>query len=136
MINAGRLDLRVNRHTAFVYKIDLVGFNLGEVGATFRAQVRLYPDAPGAPLLAFVPGGAPVEIQNVAGTIENGVPVSTLRMLAQYAGAIATLPPAPETGDDLTLAWDLLIKCSATDDIEQVVLRGDFIVLAGVTQNV
>lgn len=49
-----KIDLVADRGVAFSDTITRVGVNL--TGATFRMQVRLYPDAPGTPIITMTTG--------------------------------------------------------------------------------
>jgi hypothetical protein len=126
MIQAVRVDLAADRWTPFVYTIDVTGIDLSD--ASIHAQVRLYPDAAGDPLIDLplvTTGSDGVKLISVDTT--GPLPVSHLQI--QIAAAtVAAMPEATEIGNDLALAWDIIINNARW-------LYGAFTVRAGVTRN-
>jgi len=129
MIYGARKNLTVDRWVPFVYSIDILGFNL--TGAAFRSQVRLYPDAAGDPLLNLpqVTDGAN-GVRFLGINIAGPRVVSTVQLQID-AEALAGLPSGAEAGDDIDLAWDLIV--TPANDVAGRWLFGTFTVRAGVT---
>jgi hypothetical protein len=126
MIQAVRVDLTADRWTPFVYTIDVTGLDL--TSATMHAQVRLYPDAAGDPLIDLplvTTGEDGVKFLSVDDS--GPVPVSHLQ-LQIAAATLATMPEAAEIGNDQAFAWDIIINNARW-------LYGTFTARAGVTRN-
>jgi len=133
MQHPGRLPLSGDRWTPLARVLRFNGVDL--TGAEFRAQVRLYPDAPGDPLVDLRTAGPGVEgVRLVAVESVAGKPVSTV-LVSIGEAAMGNLPGAAaaggEAGEDAALHWDLVITWSGT---KQRWLYGPFIVRAGVTR--
>lgn len=124
MITPARIDLRVDRTKAVRITFRVKGYDL--TSATFRSQLRLYPDAPGAPVVDL-----PLVTDTSNGmkfldveTIE-GVPVSTIQMQIAPATMGSGAIPAARLGDDhIDLAWDL--NLTPVGEVEAVYARGVF----------
>jgi hypothetical protein len=151
MIAPGRYDLKADRWVACIRTFNFVGLDL--TGAVFLANVRLKPDASGAPLVLLNNAAAGAEgirfvgvwTQTIQQHIDAGrihavpphfeltdtVPLSTVEMRINET-TMEGLPWGPERGDDAALAWDLHV--TPTGGIKDKYLGGDFIVRAGVTQ--
>lgn len=131
MPSTGRRDLVAKRWEPFVHTIDFVGFDF--TGATFLAQVRLFPDAPGVPLvdLATVTTANTQGIRLVGVTTANGIPTSSVYIRINEP-VVEGLPFPSEPGADNPLAWDMQIVPSGGDKYR--ILEGRFIVDSGVTQ--
>ena len=122
MIQPGQLPLAGGRYVPFSFAIDVQGLDL--TGATLAAQVRLTPDASGNPLATFA-----ISAPSVAPT--GGVPTSSITLSLTQA-QMETMPPAPEPGDPLSLAWDLVVTPGGGS--AYVLLAGSFTVQPGVTR--
>ena len=102
-------------------------------GDTCRAQVRVYRDAPGPPLIDLQ--NAPAGTQGLAIEIATDpatmVATSTIRMMIAEATlrAIAKSSPA---GGDIVLAWDLHVTLSSVGKRRWI--AGSFTIRAGATQ--
>ncbi len=120
MIEAAVAELRANRHTPWRYKIEYAGVDWS--AAVVEMHVRLLPETTGTPLLDL-DSGAEITVAYADG-------VTSFTFLIPEADMEA-LPVAAETGQDLTLYYD--IQITPPDGIKEVYVRGKFIVLAGVT---
>jgi hypothetical protein len=138
MIRPGTIDLAGDRWTPFDTKLRLKGIDL--TNAVMEAHIRLTADASGAALIDLdtvtVANSQGLRLVSVA-TVD-GVKISTVHMRINET-TIEGLPAALEPGDDLELAWDLLIAPSAALNpdlpaVKQRYLRGKFTVEAGATQ--
>lgn len=131
MITPGKLDLTVQRWTPFVYQIDFEGLDF--TGATMAMQVRLYRDAPGAPLISLANAASNAEGLSVAVTIVSGVTTSTVQIRINETTAETLLLNAGKPGDDITLVYDLHITGGGLPKSRW--LEGSLIIRAGATQN-
>lgn len=124
MITPQTLPLRVDRTKAVRILFRVKGYDL--TSAAFRSQVRLYPDAPGDPV---------IDLPKVTDTSNglkfisvetlDGVPISTLQMqIAPATMGSGAIPPAPVGRDNITLAWDL--NLTPVGGVEAVYARGPF----------
>jgi hypothetical protein len=140
MIVPGRQNLAGDRWTAFDTTFRMAGIDL--TGATLEAHLRQGEDVPGAPLVdldtVLTANTQGLRVVNVA--TEGGVRVSyvNMRINETVMEALGTLG-GREVGDDLDLAWDLLITPVAAANpglpaVKQRYLRGVFTVEAGATQ--
>ena len=129
-MTAARLDLGADRRTPFVRTIRFEGYDL--TGATFKAQVRPYSDAPGSPLvdLATVVSSSAEGLKLLTVETVAGQPVSTVQMRVNQS-TMEAMPAANAPGGDVTLAWDLHITIGSA---KERWLFGDFVVLGGVTR--
>lgn len=118
-MNKGPLDLRTGRHAPFARTISLPG-NL--TGATLTGQVRLYPDAPGDPLVAFTVGALAV----VGARTE--FPISLTEVQLENP---AIIPAAPAGEGEVTLVYDLHLTPSG--GAREPLWGGHFIVIGGAT---
>jgi len=121
---AGYLRLEVDRYVQTHHELAFRGFDL--TGTGLLMQVRLYRDAPGAPLRELTIGGG---LTLLSVTWAGTVPTSTLRV--SFAANI--FPFAADRSADLVLAHDLLAAPPGRD--AEPWLAGDLIVLGGVTQH-
>jgi hypothetical protein len=151
MISPGRYDISADRWVACVRTFSFVGLNF--TGAIALAHIRLYPDAPGTPLVTLATAAA-----NAEGIAVLGVFTATVQAHID-AGRLSAVPPGyeltdvvtlsqvqlrvnetsmeglpfpGERGGDATLAWDIHITPSG--GIKDKYLGGAFIVRAGATQ--
>jgi hypothetical protein len=155
-----RIDLTADRGLAYIETITRVGVDY--TGASFRMQVRQNPDVGGTPLvnLATVTtnaeglklmyaGSATVGAHITAGRLTadmynyvnsatnakyvsgDTVTVSQVRILIDNS-TMNTLPYPEERGDDLTLAYDLLVTLSGASESKDY--YGIFKVRGTVTQ--
>lgn len=124
MITAATLPISGNRFTPLSYVISM---NAGAdwSTATVLMHVRQLPDQTGTPLLTLN-SGAGGEI-----TLSYSAPNTTIAILVPELDMEA-LPAAAETGQDLTLYYDMHI--TPPSGVKDVYFRGTFTVLAGVTQ--
>ncbi len=160
MQQPARIDLAGDRWVAFVRTLPIVNADL--TGAVLSLQVRLYPDAPGVPLvdLTTVTSGASQGVRvaaAVTGTIAAHVAAGRLDEIpgtinpltgAAYAGsdvvtvsvigirinetAMEALPYPAERGGDTELAWDIHI--TPAGQLKDKYAGGAFTVRAGATQ--
>jgi hypothetical protein len=154
MRNPIRWDLYGDRRLNLEEDIPLVGRDF--TGATFASQVRLTPDAPGSPLItptvSLTYGGTDTVANHVsAGRISDAIyevdripgvkyvstdmiALSVIHVHVDNGSMISPyVPAASETGDDVTLAWDMLITPSGAAADKW--FYGDFIV-RGIVTNV
>jgi hypothetical protein len=126
----GILNLVANRWEPFVYTIDFEEFDYS--AASFIAQVRLTRDAGGTPLVNLsTVGGVGTEGITIVGVITtDGVATTSISIRIKEA-TIEALPEPIETGDDVTLYYDLQITPSG--GVKYRALEGTFTVHAGVT---
>lgn len=117
------VNLRVDRTKAVRRIISVTGLDL--TSASFRAMVRLYPDAPGDPILDLPlvtntdDGMKFLSVETV-----NDVPVSLIQMQVAAATMASDPPAAPIGKTSVNFAWDLCITPSG--GIEEVYARGVF----------
>ena len=152
MITPGLLPLGADRWTPFVATLNLIGVDL--TSAVLAAQVRLYRDAPGVPLvdLAQVATGASEGVRLIyagSDTVANHITAGRLTeaptgyvsgdtlALTQIGIRINEttmegLPPGGKAGADVELAWDIHITPSG--GLKGKWLYGPFTVRSGVTQ--
>lgn len=130
MDQVARLPLGGRRYQAYAKTLRFIGVDL--TGASFRMQVRMLPNTPGAPLLALatVASGAAEGIRLIGVEQINGQPVSTIGIRVNKT-SMQALPYAGELGDDSVFAYDLMVNPAG--GLEQVWLAGDFVAQAGVT---
>ena len=142
------------RWVPFVEIWSFQGFD--ETGADFRMQLRLYPDAPGNPLVDMGVVTSPT-IQGLhpyyAGLATIAAHIAAGRMVPDEVaeGALYTdqlmlslvsvrinettmegLPFPAERGDDNVLAWDLHV--TPAGQVKQLWAAGPFTIQAGATQ--
>lgn len=106
MAHTAYLPIIADRYGALVRHIFVVGLDL--TGLDMRAQVRLYGDVPGAPLvdLAPVSNGNAQGLRLVEVTSDDaGLPTSHVEIVINET-TMEMLPYAGEIGDATTLAWD------------------------------
>jgi len=155
MEQPARRALHADRWVALIRKLAFVDFNF--TGATFAMQVRQTYDAPGAALITLgTVGGMGSEgvWLDYAGTdtvlnhlaagrlreVPPGLTESTsvavsvvgIRINKSTMGNPANIPFPAQRGEDLTLAWDLLITPSG--GVQDKYIGGHFIVRGGATQ--
>lgn len=129
----GTLPLTVQRGTPFVYRIDFPGLDLSDAG--LAAQVRLYRDQPGDPLIRLVGAQPLAEGLSVVTNSAAGVPTSTLQIRINET-TIEELLPFPQNGlepaEAVTLAWDLHLTISPVGKRRWI--EGPFTISPGVTR--
>lgn len=106
MAHTAYLPIIADRYGAVVRHIFVVGLDL--TGIDMRAQVRLYGDVPGAPLvdLLTVANGNAQGLRLVEVTSDDaGLPTSHIELVINET-TMEALPYAGEIGDVTTLAWD------------------------------
>lgn len=109
---AARVPLNIDRWTP--YESPLIVFKGWDLtGAIFRAQIRLKPDTPGAPLvdLQTVTTASAEGVRLVSVEDHDGVPWSTVRIRINETTNEA-LPDAAEIGEVRELHWDMHITPS------------------------
>lgn len=117
------LNLRVDRTKAILQLISIRGLDL--TSASFRSQVRLYPDAAGDPILDLpLVTNTDDGMKFVSVSTTEGVPTSIIQMQVAAATMAADIPDAPAGKDHIILRWDLNVTPSG--GIEAVYARGDF----------
>ncbi|MGJ0508941.1 MAG: hypothetical protein ACR652_17795 [Methylocystis sp.] len=151
MQTPAELPFYVDRWVPCVRRLPVVNADLTD--ATFAMQVRLTGDQPGTPLIDL--GTVSTDIQGVrlievaTDTLANHIAAGRLASVpAGYAetdsltvsllgirideATISALPLPAETGDNLEIAWDIVITPFGSDPDKYA--GGAFIVRAGVTQ--
>jgi len=147
-------DIWGDRGVALKEKISIVGRDF--TGASFRAQVRLFADAPGAPLItptvALTYGGTDTVANHItAGRLTkdvynyinvstdakfqptDSVPMSLIEVSVPAASMVSPgVPAADELGDDRPMYWDLLIDPTGAE-LEDKWVYGKFVVRGTVT---
>lgn len=113
----GYCPLYANRHAELRETVVYHGEDL--TGATIEAEVRLTPDTPGDPLTSM-------QILSTSYSAPD-----TTFILYVNQGQLAVMPAAGETGDNVTLYWDLRITRGSVPTVE---IGGEFVIVAGVTQ--
>ncbi|MCT8003312.1 hypothetical protein NZL82_15655 [Sphingomonas sanguinis] len=106
MAHTAYLPIIADRYGAVVRHIFVVGLDL--TGIEMRAQIRLYGDVPGTPLvdLTTVTNGNAQGLRLVEVTSDDiGVPTSHVEIVINET-TMESLPYAGEVGDATTLAWD------------------------------
>lgn len=127
----GILHFNVPRWAPYTRLIDFEGYDFS--AATFAMEVRLYRDAPGAPLLAL--GNAAANAQGISCTVTTtaGVPTSHVLFRINKATLTGILLNAGRPGEDVRLVQDLHITGGGLPETRFT--EGDFTILAGVVQN-
>ena len=150
MLVPANVELRGGRWVPLITTVRIIGINL--TGATFKMQVRLYPDAPGSPLyegltvtsataegVRLVYGGSATVSAHIAAGRLTEIPDGmlgtdslnlTILGIRVNETTMEGFPFPDERGNDLELAWDLHV--TVTD--KQKYMGGKFVVEAGVTQ--
>lgn len=130
MQQTARLALGARRWQPYLKTFEFVGVDLTD--AVLQMQVRLYPNAPHAPLvnLTTVDNGNAEGLRLVAVEVIDGQTVSIVSVKINEA-TIEGLPFAGEAGDDSVLAWDMQVDPAG--GYKQVWAEGEFWVLSAVT---
>lgn len=135
MMKPARVDLVAQRWTAFVDVTAIEGFDLSS--ATFAMHLRLYRDAPGAPLVNLA--NALSSAQGISVSVETveieGVEttVSLVQIRIDEPTLEGLLLNAGKPGEDVTLVYDLHITTTGLGKVRW--MEGSFIIRAGATQN-
>lgn len=145
------LPMSGDRNIALNQEIAFIGDNF--TGATFRMQLRLTPDAPGTPLatatMTLLYGGtdtlanfvrltqipqslAEAAVASGDYTMDTVTGLSLVKLSIPAAAMALAQWPAPELGDDLILAYDLLV--TPTGEPEVKIAYGPFTVRGTVTR--
>lgn len=127
-----RLDLTASRNVAWAPTIDLLypGDPLPLTGASIKMEVRLYPGAPGEPLLVcdIVP------FEDNPPAVDGGQ--RTLRLFPSVArSAVNQMPTGlnmPEPGEADSYAYDIIVTYA--DARQDKLALGNFILEPGVTK--
>lgn len=130
MIRPATLPLAGSRNVPFSDTITVVGADFSGA-ATFRMQVRLYPDAPGVPLIDLTEAALPADGISMTGSLANGVYTSVLTITISKA-TMQTLPAGTADNPNVELAYDIVI--SGGIFTEAVWFRGPFTVEGSVTR--
>lgn len=132
MITPGKLDLVAQRWTPFIYKVDFEGYNFGL--GNLNMHVRLYPDAPGSPVITLANAGANAEGLSTVVIYPEDVGVLTtvqIRIHQDTLNAILLNQPG-KAGKDVVLAYDLHILGGGVELTRW--LEGSFTIRPGSTQ--
>lgn len=130
----GKLPLRAQRWTPFVYRIRFEGYDFSE--ATFAAQVRSFRDAPGDPLISLTTQESP-SAEGISVSVEtiDDAPTSTVQIRINETTLEGLLPLStsgrPSDDPDVPLVWDLHITSSGLGKVRW--LEGSFTIVAGST---
>ena len=132
MAIAQRLEQVAFRKDPFQLAFRARGYNLSL--AAFAFAVRLYPDAPGDPLIlvrkAQTRGASGVRVVDT-GTDADGIPWTDLEIILRKS-LIEALPSAGEAGDDAQFHYDFQWAAPDTasgfSQVENTILFGPFIV--------
>jgi hypothetical protein len=118
-MGAGYVPRSFGRHVPvkFSFLIKDVDYSTAS-GAVWEGAVRLLPDAAGAALVALT----------ITAVVQGADTLATITAAAPSTFA----PAAPETGDAAQLFYD--IHLTPSGGTEQVLLGGDFNVIAGVVK--
>ena len=153
MRNPIRWDIFGDRKVVLNETIPLVGQDF--TGATFLCEVRLTPDAGGAalitPIISLTYGGTDTVANHVsAGRLSediydidrvkgvkyqatDSISLSLINVHVDNSNMVSPyVPNAAETGDDVTLAWDMLI--TPAGGVKDKWIYGKFIVRGTVVQ--
>lgn len=131
MITPARVDLVAQRWTVFVDQTDFAGFDFS--AATFAMHVRLYPDAPGDPLINLA--NAASNAQGISASVieVDGETVSTVQIRINETTIEGLLLNASAPGKSVALAYDLHITGGGLEKTRM--MEGTFIIKPGATQN-
>ena len=128
-------DLTALRGMPFAASLAIKGLDL--TAPSFgRMQVRLYPDAPGGPLLDLNIGGGGNGI-SLSVTTDGGVPTSTFLITIVQAtiDALLPFPNGGDPGDVVTLSYDIVLAHpSLFNGSKQRWQQGTFNIVPGVTK--
>lgn len=151
MQNPAVIDIYADRWVACVRELPVIDADL--TNAAFALQVRLTGDQSGTALISLTTVNVDTQgvrlISVTKDTIANHISAGRLASVPDgysladsatvsllgiriNAGVISALPLPAELGDDMTLAWDILITPSGGDKDKYA--GGKFVVRAGVTQ--
>lgn len=106
MIMPGNHDLTLLRWQPFKWMADFVGYDF--TGATFKAEIRQYRDAPDPALISLANASSPSQGISVTVATVDGLPVSTVEIRIDET-AIEGLPFSNPRGSDPLPVWDLVI---------------------------
>jgi len=126
------LDLAASRNVAWAPTIDLfyTGIELPLDGAIVSLQIRLYPGAPGAPIVDL----ATIGFDDMAPTADEAR--RRIRLFPSIPSAVLLNFPTglnkPEPGEADTYAYDIVITYA--DALQDKIALGSFILEPGVTR--
>ena len=126
----GTLRLEAQRWTPFAYRFQYPGLDLS--GADMTAQVRIYKDAPGAPLIDLAKVVSPLaEGLSVSVETVDGLPTSTvlMRINETTLEGVLPFPSGREPDEPVELAWAKHITLSPIG--KRRWLEGPFIIQPG-----
>lgn len=129
MIAPGYLELTLYRWQPNIISFAFVGRDF--TGATFKAQVRAYRDAPDPALISLANASAGSQGISVSVATIDGVVVSTVTLQFDETTVEALPFPNPK-GTDPKFVFDLVID--PTDDIKRRWIEGPCIIHGGSTQ--
>ena len=120
-MGAGYVPQSVGRHVPVKFSFLLQGVNYSTAsGAVWAGAIRLLPDA----------GGGAIQTLSISATVAGSDTLVVLTMAAP--ATIGGMPAARSTGEAAALYYDIHLTPSA--GIKQVILGGEFNVIAGVVQ--
>lgn len=132
MLTSKRTTIAVFRRDPLYLLISVIGYDL--TASSPAMAVRLYPDAPGDPLLLLeATGWAGADGIRLVEVIvdDDNVPTSVLEVIASKA-TMSEMPLPGELGSDLTLYYDFQwtppLEGSGITPVEETVMFGDFII--------
>lgn len=129
MIAPGYVELTLYRWQPNIVSFAFVGRDF--TGATFRAQIRAYLDAPDPALVTLENAAAGSQGISVAVATDGGVPTSTVTLQFDEV-TIEGLPFSNPRGTDPAFVFDLVID--PTDDMKRRWIEGPCIIRGGSTQ--
>lgn len=122
-MGAAYVPQSVGRHVPVKFAFLIVGVNYSTAsGAVWAGAVRLLPDASGAAISALT----------ITAIVSGADTLVTATMAAPQS--IAGVPPARSTGEAAQIFYDIHLTPPAPNNTKQVLLGGDFNVIAGVVQ--
>jgi hypothetical protein len=133
MLKPVAMDLTAYRWQPYVEDFRFEGLTLA--GCSPNMQVRLYPDAPGSPLINLAGASAPTQGISLAAPTIGGILFGDIQVRIDEA-TLEALLPAPngtEPGKPLVLAYDLVLTGHPTFGKFRL-LQGAFLLMPGVTQ--
>lgn len=136
MITPAYTDLSAQRWSPFVDITDFAGFDFTD--ATFAMQVRLYRDAPGAPLISLTNAASNaqgISVTVIADETNDDLPLSSVQIRINETTLEGLLlnPTPATTGKDVELVYDLHVTGGGLPKTRW--MEGKFIIRAGATQN-
>ncbi len=120
-MGAGYVPQHVGRHVPVKFSFLLQGVNYSTAsGAVWAGAIRLLPDAGGSVIQAF----------SISATVSGSDTLVVVTMAAP--ATVGGMPAARSTGEAAVLYYD--IHLTPSGGVKQVLLGGEFNVIAGVVQ--